>query len=555
MSNTPQVSNEILPRELVVNNKLDIFAMSESWLKANNNKDNTKPERIHHHEILPTSHHLIHMPRPTGGRGGGIAVIHDKSIKVKVHAYSGQGFNQFEYFVCNLNIKKTTIMLIVVYRPKPTSVNNLNVKKFWRQFEKFIQKYASTAGEIIVTGDLNFHLNKHGSGDTIELINLLNEYDLTQKIQIPTHIAGNILDVLVVRNDCSIIKSIDVSDPALCNDEGKVIKDHFLICWTTTLRKSAAGHKTITFRAYNKIDLTKFENDLTNSELCSLSEDNDMSSSEVYNLYSKTLSDLIEIHAPLQTKVIYDRPNTKWYNSTVSVMKREKRQAERKARSTDLEVNWSIFRQKSAELNKYLLKVKIMHYSQQIIDCKRDQKLIFQVANSWMGNTYNSILPACDDKKQLAQNFQDYFKEKVDRIHTDLSENLVVGNPFIPIMSIFDSEPPCSLPSFLPVTSQEVQDIMLQSNSKHCGLDPIATKIAKKFVHLLCQPVAMIINKSFESGLVPTELKSAHIRPSIKKRSLDPEENENYRPVSNLPYVSKILEKAVNTRLEQTNKQ
>ena len=114
-------------RELVVNNKLDILAMSESWLKA---KDNTKPERIHHHEILPTSHHLIHMPRPTGGRGGGIAVIHDKSIKVKVHAYSGQGFNQFEYFVCNLNIKKTTIMLIVVYRPKPTSVNNLNVKKF-----------------------------------------------------------------------------------------------------------------------------------------------------------------------------------------------------------------------------------------------------------------------------------------------------------------------------------------------------------------------------------------------------------------------------------------
>ena len=51
------------------------------------------------------------------------------------------------------------------------------------------------------------------------------------------------------------------------------------------------------------------------------------------------------------------------------------------------------------------------------------------------------------------------------------------------------------------------------------------------------------------TGTVPIELKSAHIRPSIKKRSLDPEDNQNFRPVSNLPYVAKILEKTVNARL------
>ena len=60
-----------------------------------------------------------------------------------------------------------------------------------------------------------------------------------------------------------------------------------------------------------------------------------------------------------------------------------------------------------------------------------------------------------------------------------------------------------------------------------------------------------IVNRSFETSEVPAELKHAHIKPRLKKSSLDPELLSNYRPVSNLPFISKIMEKVVNTRVEQ----
>ena len=50
---------------------------------------------------------------------------------------------------------------------------------------------------------------------------------------------------------------------------------------------------------------------------------------------------------------------------------------------------------------------------------------------------------------------------------------------------------------------------------------------------------------------MPTELKRAHVRPRLKKSSLDPDVMNNYRPVSNLPFVPKIIEKVVNARLEE----
>ena len=260
---------------------------------------------------------------------------------------------------------------------------------------------------------------------------------------------------------------------------------------------------------------------------------------------------LMDIHAPLQTKVIYDRPNTEWYNDEISKLKCERRRAERKARKTNLTIHWDIFRCKSAELNKELRQAKRTHYSQQILMCERDRKRIYQVANSWMGTKYGNILPASENKKQQAQEFQNFFKEKVDKIHSSLSANLESGNPFIDILSLFDSQPVCNLSEFVTVTPQEVQELISKSNTKHCDLDPVPTTVVKRMIHLLASPIAMIINKSLTIGFLPTEMKTAIIKPSLKKTSLDPEIIKNYRPVSNLPYISKILEKAVNTRLDK----
>jgi hypothetical protein len=60
---------------------------------------------------------------------------------------------------------------------------------------------------------------------------------------------------------------------------------------------------------------------------------------------------------------------------------------------------------------------------------------------------------------------------------------------------------------------------------------------------------------SLRSGVVPSVFKTALVTPLLKKPSLDHEVLKNYRPVSNLPFISKILEKVVASRLKNHLKQ
>ena len=63
-------------------------------------------------------------------------------------------------------------------------------------------------------------------------------------------------------------------------------------------------------------------------------------------------------------------------------------------------------------------------------------------------------------------------------------------------------------------------------------------------------PVTKLINVCLENAYVPTSFKDSLIRSHIKKHDLDANTMKNYRPVSNLPFISKVLEKVVDVRLE-----
>ena len=63
--------------------------------------------------------------------------------------------------------------------------------------------------------------------------------------------------------------------------------------------------------------------------------------------------------------------------------------------------------------------------------------------------------------------------------------------------------------------------------------------------------LSRIVNMSLENGSFPQCFKTAYVKPIIKKPSLDPEVLKNYRPVSNLSYFSKILERVVAGQLQR----
>uniref|UniRef100_A0A8C1KKX3 Reverse transcriptase domain-containing protein n=1 Tax=Cyprinus carpio TaxID=7962 RepID=A0A8C1KKX3_CYPCA len=80
-------------------------------------------------------------------------------------------------------------------------------------------------------------------------------------------------------------------------------------------------------------------------------------------------------------------------------------------------------------------------------------------------------------------------------------------------------------------------------------LDPIPSKLLKEVLPEVIDPLLTIINSSLLLGYVPKTFKLAVIKPLIKKPQLDPKELVNYRPISNLPFLSKILEKVVSSQL------
>ena len=104
------------------------------------------------------------------------------------------------------------------------------------------------------------------------------------------------------------------------------------------------------------------------------------------------------------------------------------------------------------------------------------------------------------------------------------------------------------LNEFTPATESEVIKLVKSKGSKSCSLDPMPTWLLKDCITDLAAPLTSIINDSMATGTFPSQLKSALVTPILKKPSLDQEVLKNYRPVSNLPYVSKALESIVAAR-------
>jgi hypothetical protein len=101
----------------------------------------------------------------------------------------------------------------------------------------------------------------------------------------------------------------------------------------------------------------------------------------------------------------------------------------------------------------------------------------------------------------------------------------------------------CHLDRLVTVSVKSVTEIILAYSAKSCCLDPLPTPLLKKFLSVLAVPITRIVNASLASGLVPDSLKHAVITPLIKKSSLDPQDFSNYRPVSGLPFLSKLIER------------
>ena len=80
-------------------------------------------------------------------------------------------------------------------------------------------------------------------------------------------------------------------------------------------------------------------------------------------------------------------------------------------------------------------------------------------------------------------------------------------------------------------------------------IDPLPAVVLKGCFTVLLPTIARIVNLSLSTGVMPGALKVAILSPMLKKSDADFEQFQNFRPISNLKVVSKLVEKAVAIQL------
>ena len=163
-------------------------------------------------------------------------------------------------------------------------------------------------------------------------LNFLKDNDYKQHLTEPTHVGGNILDLVITRDTPdNIIAGVSVDT---------LLSDHNIVQCNLLLVKPSRPRQKITYRKYAAINNVEFISDLEQSTLFTNPSDQIPGLSSQYN---STITGLIDKHAPLITRVITLRQRTPWFSEGLSEAKRQLRRAERWWRQSRLTVHRDMF--------------------------------------------------------------------------------------------------------------------------------------------------------------------------------------------------------------------
>ncbi len=192
--------------------------------------------------------------------------------------------------------------------------------------------------------------------------------------------------------------------------------------------------------------------------------------------------------------------------------------------------------------NTYVAKLshsKTHYYSESINAANGNQKKLYSIISSLTVVKNSNPLPPHDDIFQLAQDFGNFFVTKIENIRKDIESQTVPHPPSLPQTAARKQ-----MSNFVPLTEEQVRKMIFKCKSTSCDLDPIPTDLLKQCIDIVLPVLTKMINLSLCTGIFPDEWKLALVIPLIKKLGLELI-YKNYRPVSNLPFVSKLAERAV----------
>ena len=157
----------------------------------------------------------------------------------------------------------------------------------------------------------------------------------------------------------------------------------------------------------------------------------------------------------------------------------------------------------------------------------------------------DSCLPSADSDSDLANKFLFYFKDKISKIRETFTRHTNIPDPETVLVVK-------QLDTFDPATDDELRAIVMSYGVSCSPEDPIHVNLVLQNLDLLLPFWLELVNLSLSTGSMAC-LKSAVILPLLKEVDdfVDPEIFKNYRPVSNLLFLSKLVERCVASRLDK----
>ena len=487
----------------------DVCFVNETWLKPADKKVISG--------LKQDGFNFINVPRKLR-TGGGIGVLFKKSLKVKI--LDSSELSSFEYVIYHVSTGSDSIRCVCVYRPPYSSAHPVTCATFVDEFTDFMNSVLADHQDVVFFGDFNIPMNQVDNSDTKAFTDILHSFALHQHVCIPTHVMGNTIDLIISQCASKLKFSVPTTD--------YFISDHSFISTVVSINKAKVERKTIQCRNMKNIDHNLFANDL---QICC---DQLLHADCIdMDLFNSQLAAVMEKHAPVVRKRISARHKTPWYDDVALDMKHEKRRLEkiwkRSRERTDL-VN---FRSCVQKYREHLAKAQDKFIEECIHDCGTNQAKLYRAIFRLLDLQKENPLPEGSSDESLAEKFAEFFASKIQKIRDELS----VFENYDPV-----GECACHFEGFSPVSETAVHRVVLGSKSATCISDPIPTLLLKQHITVLLPALTKIINNSLLSGVFYKQWKTAIVKPLIKKKGLQCIE-QNYRPVSNLTFTSKITEK------------
>lgn len=517
---TTEINKPAVLQEFITDHSLDILALTETWLSPN-----TLPSTLN--SLTPPSYSILHSPR-LSGKGGGLALIYRSHLKIQI--VSIPQFSSFESFCVRFSISSTSYTILTIYRPPLTSKSLFN-----SELSTLLEDLASHPSELIITGDFNIHIDDQNSSSTSSFLTLLDTFGLSQLVSFPTHISGHTLDLLITRTASNIVSEIDFTLSS--------ISDHSAILSVLSVPShSRTPRITKLIRNIKSINTVIFSNDILSSCLYSAPA----STLHAYcQQFSATLSMLLDKHAPLKTISCRSQSCKPFITPEILKEKSKRSKLESIFRRNKTAANKARFKQQARLLDKLITASRRSYYRTLISNSSYQPKKLWSALDALLSRKSPPCFPTSIAPDQLASSFLNFFGDKITKLCSTFTQTSTS------CVSALNKPPftPPHLSSFAPATADEVRAAILSASNATCSLDSIPTRLLKSCLDSLIHPITTIINLSLSAGVFPDDLKTAIVTPLHKKHSLPHEELSSYRPISNLNFISKVLERIIHSRL------